>query len=133
MNREKIKARRERILGLLVKGLTETDIAQVLQSSQPTISRDIQELKEQSKDFVNDVAKYFGYYYQESIQGIQQVKKEAWIIAASAGNQKIKLEALSLAKDCYREQFNLLSDGPTVMAVEKMMRRRRYEKASKAA
>ena len=73
MNREKIKARRERILGLLAKGLTETDIAQVLQSSQPTVSRDIKELKEQSKDFVNDVAKYFGYYYQESIQGIQQV------------------------------------------------------------
>ena len=129
MNRQKIKHRREDLLPLLARGLTESEIAKSLQISQSTVSRDIEVLKEASRDYVNDIAKSFGYYYQECIEGINQVRRESWVMYLKENAPKIKLEALSLFKECNVSKFNLLADGPTVISIEKM--RKKYEKTAK--
>ncbi len=118
MNTSKIVERRQKVLACLSKRLTEREIATLLSSSQPTIHRDIEELKRQSKEFVNDMARYFGYYYQEAIEGINQTIREAWLIYHEESNPKIRLQALALIKECSESKFRLLADGPTVLAVQ---------------
>jgi hypothetical protein len=45
---------------------------------QSTISRDVKVLKEMSQQFVFDLAKSdLAYYYKQSIDGIEEAKKEA--------------------------------------------------------
>ncbi len=74
--RFKIEERRRQVASLLAKSMTETEIAEELNVDQSTISRDVKALKEMSQQFVFDLA----YYYQQSIDGIEEAKKEAWKI-----------------------------------------------------
>ena len=120
MNSSQILERRQKVLAYLAKRLTESEIASLLGVSQPTIHRDIQELKRQGKDFVNEMAKFFGYYYQEAIECINQTIREAWLIYHEEKNPKIKLQALALAKECSELAFRQLADGPTVLAVQRL-------------
>jgi len=124
-----IIARRQEILAYLAKHFTEREIAKALKVSQSTIHRDIQELKLESKDFVIDLVKYFGYYYQEAIGAVNQALREAWKVHHKESNPRMKLQALSLIINGSETLFNLLADGPTVLGVQKM--RERLEEASK--
>jgi IS30 family transposase len=53
--------------------MTEGEIAQELGVDQSTISRDIKALKEQSQQFVYDLAKSdLAFYYKQCIDGIEE-------------------------------------------------------------
>jgi IS30 family transposase len=81
INKFKIEERRRRVASLLAQSITETEIAKKLNVDQSTISRDIKALKEMSQQFVFDLAKSdLAYYYKQSIDGIEEAKKEAWRI-----------------------------------------------------
>jgi IS30 family transposase len=61
----KIEERRRKVGSLLAQSMTESEIAQTLSVDQSTISRDIKVLKEQSQQFVYDLAKSdLAYYYK---------------------------------------------------------------------
>ena len=61
--------------------MTEAEIAQELNVDQSTISRDVKALKELSQQFIYDLAKSdLAYYYKQSIDGIEEAKREAWRI-----------------------------------------------------
>src|SRR5215211_2488797 len=95
----KIEERRRRVASLLAQSMTESEIAQQLNVDQSTISRDVKALKELSQQFVYDLAKSdLSYYYKQSIDGIEEAKREAWRIYHN-NNQvslKEKLSALKL-------------------------------------
>ena len=75
----KIEERRRQIASLLSKSMTETQIANELGVDQSTISRDVKVLKEMSQRFVYDLAKSdLAYYYKQSLDGIEEAKKESW-------------------------------------------------------
>jgi IS30 family transposase len=77
----KIEERRRQVASLLSKSVTETQIARELGVDQSTISRDVKVLKEMSQRFVYDLAKSdLAYYYKQSIDGIEEAKKESWKI-----------------------------------------------------
>ena len=81
LHNEKIKARRNQVTSLLSKSFSETEIAQQLGVNQSTISRDIKVWKESAQQFVYDLAKSdLAYYYKQSIDGIEEAKKESWEI-----------------------------------------------------
>jgi hypothetical protein len=102
----KIEERRKQVASLLAQSLTERQIAQVLKTSQPTVNRDIQALKEASQQFVYDLAKSdLSYYYKQSIDGIEEALKQAWILYRSTTNNietKDRLNAL-------KKLFSLIS------------------------
>jgi IS30 family transposase len=78
---KKIKTRRNQVASLLSKSFNETEIAHQLGVDQSTISRDIKVLKESAQQFVYDLAKSdLAYYYKQSIDGIEEAKKESWKI-----------------------------------------------------
>ena len=120
MNSSEIQKRRHQVLTFLAKGFGQSTIAVSLGVSQPTIHRDIEALKKGSRNFVDDMARYFGFYYEETIQGIDEVMQECWVMFHNNKNDKIKLQALALAKECCVARMNMIADGPTVVAVQKL-------------
>jgi DeoR/GlpR family transcriptional regulator of sugar metabolism len=130
MNASKIAERRRKVLTLLAKGFDQPSIALSLGVSQPTVHRDINALKKESRNYVDDVARYFGFYFQQTIQGIDEAMQESWVMYHNTKNEKIKLQALALTKDCCVARMNMIADGPTVIAVQKMGEKRAKAKAN---
>lgn len=89
--------------------------------------RDIDSLKEKSQNFVYDLARSdLCYYYKESIDGIDAVRKEAWNIYHSTNAEvqmKDRLNALRLIADCSINKFEMLNQGPVVLTMKSMSER----------
>jgi transposase len=107
--------RRNQVLELSSKGLSQSDIAKILQISISTISRDLYLLREQAKD---NIKKYIDERlpaeYEKCLVGLNSILKEAWITAAKAEDKREKLQALSLAKECYSMKLELLTNATVV-------------------
>jgi IS30 family transposase len=123
----KIEERRRQVASLLAQSMTESEIAQELGVDQSTISRDIKALKELSQQFVYNLAKSdLAYYYKQSIDGIEEAKREAWRIYHHNNNEvslKEKLSALKLIVEANESSFKLLSEGPSILAVKSLEER----------
>jgi IS30 family transposase len=123
----KIEERRRKVASLLAQSMTESEIAQQLNVDQSTISRDIKALKELSQQFVYELAKSdLAYYYKQSIDGIEEAKREAWRIYHQNNNEislKEKLAALKLIVESNEARFKLLSEGPSVLAIKSLEER----------
>ena len=122
LHNKKIKARRNQVASLLSKSFSEIEIAQQLGVDQSTISRDIKVLKQTSQQFVYDLAKSdLAYYYQQSINGIEEAKKEAWkIYNDEAVADREKLLALRLIMQADETRFKLLSEGPALLVIKSL-------------
>jgi DNA-binding transcriptional ArsR family regulator len=116
----KIEERRKEVASLLAKSVSETQIAHQLGVDQSTVSRDVKVLKKMSQRFVYDLAKSdLAYYYKQSIDGIEEAKKESWkIFYDEAVSVKEKLFALKIIIQSDEARFKLLSEGPSVLAVK---------------
>lgn len=105
---------------LLVQGQNQYDIAEALQISQPTISRDVQYLKAKAKEDIElHINEKLPEEYQWCLTGINQVLKIAWDVANKLPeDSRLKLQALSLANDCYKYKMDLLTNAPYLKFVE---------------
>jgi len=124
-NKFKIEERRRKVASMLAQSKTETEIAEQLNVDQSTVSRDVKALKEMSQQFVFDLAKSdLAYYYKQSIDGIEEAKKEAWRIYRD-DNPSIKerLAALKLIIESNEARFKLFSEGPSVLAMKSLEER----------
>jgi IS30 family transposase len=122
----KIEERRRKVSSLLAQSMTETEIAQELNVDQSTISRDIKVLRELSQQFIYDLAKSdLAYCYKQSIDGIEEAKREAWRIYRNNNEISIKekLAALKLIVESNEARFKLLSEGPSILAVKSLEER----------
>jgi predicted transcriptional regulator len=121
-NKFKIEERRKEVASMLAQSMTETEIAEKLNVDQSTISRDVKALKEMSQQFVFDLAKSdLSYYYKQSIDGIEEAKKEAWRIHKDNNTSfREKLAALKLIIEGNEARFKLLSEGPSVLAMKSL-------------
>ena len=125
MHNFKIEERRRRVGSLIAQSMTESEIAQELNVDQSTISRDIKALKELSQQFVYDLAKSdLAYYYKQSIDGIEEAKREAWrLYRNNQVSLKEKLAALKLIVESNEARFKLLSEGPSILAIKSLEER----------
>lgn len=107
------------------RSFNETEIAQTLGVDQSTISRDIKALKSESQQFVYELAKStLAYYYKQSIDGIEEAKKEAWRIFNNPFVPvREKLLALKIIMQADETRFKLLSEGPSVLAMNDLQER----------
>jgi DNA-binding transcriptional ArsR family regulator len=123
----KIEERRRKVASLLAQSMTESEIAQELNVDQSTISRDVKALKELSQQFVYDLAKSdLAYYYKQSIDGIEEAKREAWRIYRNNNSEvsvKEKLSALKLIIESNEARFKLLSQDLSILAVQSLEER----------
>jgi IS30 family transposase len=113
--------RRQKLWTLLTRGMKAYEIAKELNTNESTISRDIKYLTAQSQNYLNDLAKStLPFIYQTSIEGILDIIKECWSIYQSSDqriNMYQKLAALKLIKECHEARFNLVNNGPSLLAL----------------
>ncbi len=107
--------RRRQVFELNSKGQSQTEIARTLQISESTISRRLDYLREQSKA---NIKKYIDERlpeeYEKSLVGINAITREAWNTANQTEDKREKIQALSLAKECYSMKLELLTNASAV-------------------
>ncbi len=68
------------------------------------------------------ISKYIEEYlpaeYENCLDGLNDILQEGWAISTSAdSDNKERMQALSLAKECYTMKLGLLSSAPVVLSL----------------
>ena len=86
-----------------------------MQISQPTINRDITYLRQQAK---NNIKRYIEERlpeeYEKCLVGLTAILREAWSTSYHTEDKREKIQALSLAKECYSMKMDLLTNATVV-------------------
>ena len=110
-----VEWRRAKVLELLSKGDSQSEIAKLLQVDLSIISRDVYFLRQQAK--VN-IKKYIDELlpeeYEKCLVGLTAILREAWATSQHAQDKREKIQALSLAKECYSMKLELLTNATVV-------------------
>ncbi|HYY49449.1 MAG TPA: helix-turn-helix domain-containing protein [Nitrososphaeraceae archaeon] len=110
-----VEWRRRQVFELSSKGQSQTEIGRTLQISESTISRDLDYLGTQSR---HNIKRYVDETlleeYEKCLVGLNAITKEAWNTARNAEDKREKIQALSLAKECYSIKLDLLTNATVV-------------------
>jgi hypothetical protein len=124
--------RRNKVQQLLVRGYSQWDVAEELQIDQSTVSRDIQYLRQQAQaNLQKHIQQKLPEEYQRCLTGMNQVLKLSWQIAnntpkqngqdhndnintITTGDDRTRLQALSLINDCYKYIMDLTTNGVVI-------------------
>jgi hypothetical protein len=102
--------RRFKVIEQRTKGHTQFEIAKMLQVGIGTVNRDLvffrNQVKENNAKFIEKIQSE----HEKTMMGINLVLKETWIVADNSKDNREKLHALSLAKDCYALLEHLLAN-----------------------
>jgi IS30 family transposase len=113
--RDRIDWRRSKVQELSSQGHSQREIAQMLQVSNGTVNKDLFILREQAKENIKKyVDERLPEEYEKCLAGLNAITKEAWNTAQSTEDNKEKLQALSLAKECYSMKLELLTNSTVV-------------------
>jgi hypothetical protein len=101
---------------LLSKGESnQSEITRVLQVDKSIICRDIAYLRLQGKDNIKRyIDERLPEEYEKCLVGLTAITKEAWNTAQSTEDKREKIQALSLAKECYSMKLDLLTNATVV-------------------
>ena len=97
-----VEWRRSKVQELSSQGYNQSEISRMLQISQPTINRDISYLRLQAKANIKRyIDERLPEEYEKCLVGLTAITKEAWNTAQNTEDKREKIQALSLAKECY--------------------------------
>jgi hypothetical protein len=100
---------------LLSKGDSQSDIAKTLQVDLSIINRDVYFLRQQAKTNIKRyIDERLPEEYEKCLVGLTAITKEAWNTAANTEDKREKIQALSLAKECYSMKLDLLTNATVV-------------------
>lgn len=110
MKRIDLEWRRDKVIELYSEGLSRSAIAKSLHMNNLTVHRDLhyrmQLTREKAKDYLD---KRLPFEVEVCRVGLDRVLEKIWgIINSRDSSEKSKLQALSLAKDCYATRKELL-------------------------
>jgi hypothetical protein len=110
-----VEWRRTKVLELLSKGDSQSDIAKTLQVDLSIISRDVYFLRRQAKSNIKRyIDERLPEEYEKCLIGLTAITKEAWNAVANTEDEREKIQALSLAKECYSMKMDLLTNATVV-------------------
>lgn len=124
---QRIEWRREKVREYSIKGYSQRDIAAELQVSLRLIEKDLAYLRLKAKE---NISKYINEYlpseYENCLNGLNNIMKEAWTMSTDSDSDKReKMQALSLAKECYAMKLDLLSSATVIDRAVKFVDRNR--------
>ena len=113
---QQIEWRRNKVMELLSKGENnQSEIARVLQVDRSIISRDIAHIRQQSR---HNIRRYIDERlpeeYEKCLVGLTAILREAWNTSQQTEDRREKIQALSLAKECYSMKLDLLTNATVV-------------------
>jgi hypothetical protein len=104
--------RRSKVRELLVKGYNHYEIAYTLQIPRPTITKDIQYLRHQDKENLqNHVQERLPQEYENCMTGINRVLQLTWEIAEKPTDDKTRLQAFAQLNEGYKFKMDLTTNG----------------------
>ena len=107
--------RRNHVLELTSKGNTQSKISNILQISISTISRDLSYIREKAKTRVRKyIDERLPEEYEKCLVGLTAILREAWNTSQQTDDNREKIQALSLAKECYSMKLDLLTNTTVV-------------------
>jgi predicted transcriptional regulator len=107
--------RRSKVLELASQGYNQSEISRILQISQPTINRDLSYLRQQAKENIKRyIDERLPEEYEKCMVGLTAITREAWTTSQQAEDSREKIQALSLAKECYSMKLDLLTNATVV-------------------
>jgi hypothetical protein len=106
---------KSRVVELDSQGHSQPEIAKILQVSIGTINRDLSILRQQAKENIKIyIDERLPEEYEKCLVGLNAITKEAWTTAANTEDKREKIQALSLAKECYSMKLDLLTNATVV-------------------
>jgi predicted transcriptional regulator len=106
-----VQWRRDKVQELSSQGYSQREIAHTLQVGLATINRDISYRREQAKDNIKRyIDERLPEEYEKCLVGLNAITKEAWNTAANTEDKREKIQAFSLAKECYSTKLDLLTN-----------------------
>jgi Trp operon repressor len=107
--------RRDKVQELCSKGYSQREISRILQVGLATVNRDISYLRNQAKSNIKRyIDERLPEEYEKCLIGITAILKEAWNTSQQAEDRREKIQALSLAKECYSMKLDLLTNATVV-------------------
>jgi predicted transcriptional regulator len=113
--RDRIDWRRSKVRELSSQGHSQREIAQMLQVSNGTVNKDLFILRQQAKENIKRyIDERLPEEYEKCLVGLNAITKEAWNTAQNTEDKREKIQALSLAKECYSMKLDLLTNATVV-------------------
>jgi hypothetical protein len=114
---QRLEWRRNKVRELSVKGHTQRQIATILKIALVTVNEDLQHMRQQAKENIKRyIDEYLPAEYENCLDGLNSILTEAWAMSLDCGasDKRERMQALSLAKDCYAMKLELLSSATIV-------------------
>lgn len=110
MKRKDLEWRRDKVIELYCEGRNRSAIAKILHTNYLTVHRDLHFRMQQTKDKAQGyLDKKLPFELEVCRVGLDKVLEKVWeFINNNESSEKSKLQALSLAKDCYTTRLELL-------------------------
>jgi hypothetical protein len=107
--------RRDKVQELCSKGYSQREISHILQVGLATVNREISYLRDLAKANIKRyIDERLPEEYEKCLVGLNAITKEAWNTAANTEDKREKIQALSLAKECYSMKLELLTNATVV-------------------
>jgi hypothetical protein len=114
--KDKVEWRRDQVQQLLAKGhYSHREISRILQIPKSTISRDMQYLSQKAKETIRKhIDERLPEEYEKCLVGLTAILREAWNTSQQTEDKREKIQALSLAKECYSMKLDLLTNATLI-------------------
>jgi hypothetical protein len=110
-----IQWRRSKVAELDSQGHSQPEMASILQVSIGTVNRDLSYLRQQAKSNIRRyIDERLPEEYEKCLVGLTAIIREAWSTSQQAEDRREKIQALSLAKECYSMKLDLLTNATVV-------------------
>ncbi len=97
------------------RGYSQREISHTLQVGLATVNREISYLRSQAKGNIKRyIDERLPEEYEKCLVGLNAITKEAWNTATQTEDKREKIQALSLAKECYSMKLDLLTNATVV-------------------
>jgi hypothetical protein len=115
VERSQIEWRRSKVTKLDSQGHSQPEITRILHVSIGTVNRDLSILRQQAKENIKRyIDERLPEEYERCLPGLNAITKEAWNTAQQTEDRREKIQALSLAKECYSMKLDLLTNATVV-------------------
>jgi Trp operon repressor len=112
---QQVQWRRDKVQELCSKGYSQREISNMLQVGLATVNRDISYLRNQSKTNIKRyIDERLPEEYEKCLVGLNAITREAWNTSQETEDKREKIQALSLAKECYSMKLDLLTNATVV-------------------
>jgi hypothetical protein len=128
--RDRIDWRRDKVQESSSQGKSQREIAQILKASNGTVNRDLSILRQQAKE---NIRKYIDERlpeeYEKCLVGLTSILRETWNTSQQTEDKREKIQALSLAKECYSMKLDLLTNATVVDDAIRLVSQKSIDKA----